>query len=208
MLSAAASRLSAREESKRFDQRERRDSMKRVISVNILAALIVASASLLQAAPKLTDQSAAHARVILERIGALSVSMERNADELAIDARDPAYTGSETQLGGLNHLRDDVNAIGRDLRLLEAGEGSLADWERQTFDEILPLMQEIAVNTQKEIQTWDSERVHLWTTAFRDESVKVDADAERVKEIVEAHLKLANMHEQEDRIQAKAGNNQ
>lgn len=182
--------------------------MKRVISVNILAALIVASASLLQAAPKLTDQSAAHARVILERIGALSVSMERNADELAIDARDPAYTGSETQLGGLNHLRDDVNAIGRDLRLLEAGEGSLADWERQTFDEILPLMQEIAVNTQKEIQTWDSERVHLWTTAFRDESVKVDADAERVKEIVEAHLKLANMHEQEDRIQAKAGNNQ
>ena len=62
-------------------------------------------------------------------------------------------------------------------------------------------MQEVAANTEKAIQIFQSDRNHLWATPFPAETAKVFGDAERVKELLDGNLKLATVREQEQRIE-------
>ena len=131
--------------------------------------------------------------------------MVNTADELAIKAKSPEQ--ADAQFVRLNDLRDDVNRIGKDLRVLEAEKGSLTAWESKTFGEISPLMQEIASNTETAIEIYSSNRNHMWTTAFPDESAKVYEDAARVKEILDNNLKLAKVREEEQNLEHEIGSN-
>lgn len=180
--------------------------MKNSAFTTVLAALIVSSLAVVQAAPKSRDNSpATKARGILEEVASLSTSMVNTADELAVMAKTPGQ--ADTQLVRLNELRDDVNRIGKNLRVLEAEKGSLTAWESKTFDEILPLMKEIASNTETAMENYSSNRNYMWTTAFPDESAKVYADAERVKEILDDNLKLAKVREEEQHLEDEIGSN-
>jgi hypothetical protein len=147
--------------------------------------------------------SDAQARVILEEVDSLSVSMVTTADQLAMGAKKTDQ--GETQMEGLAALKGEVNRIGQDLRALETEETSLADWERSTVDGILPLMVEIAANTEKAIEALATNRSHMWATDFPEESAKVYDDAVKVRTIVDEHLKLASLREREQRAQAELG---
>jgi hypothetical protein len=163
-------------------------------------ALIACSVMLAQAAPKTKDQSpAAQARAILEQVDSLSLSMANEADKLALGARSAG--GDGTQLVELDGLRADINRIGRDLRTLQDEEESLPAWQSHTLDQVLPLMQEIATNTEDAIQNFNENRNHVWSTAFPDETAKIYADAERVRQILSGNLKLAAAREEEHHIE-------
>ena len=180
--------------------------MKKMIYTTALTTLIMCSITIVQAASKSREQSpSTQARSILEQIDSLSVSMVDTADELSLWAKSPSK--ADAQQSALDDLREDVNSIGHELRVLESEKGSLSGWEGKTLDEILPLMQEIATNTETEIETYSLNRNHMWTTAFPEESAKVYEDAVRVKEILDDNLKLASVREREQHIEAKLGSN-
>ena len=175
--------------------------MKTISSVTVSAALIVCSLSLAQAAPKPKDVSpTTDARAMLKRIDELSNEMASTADRLAIGAKSPDHADAE--LEALDVLRGDINQMGRDLRILKAEEETLPAWEKRAIDEVLPLMKEIATNTEEAIQNFNASRNHLWATAFPDETAKVYGEAERVKEVLDGNLKLAAARDEERRIES------
>jgi hypothetical protein len=174
--------------------------MKRIYSAAALVALMVFSVSLGQAASKPTDDSPAlQARTMLQEIDSWCANIADTADRLSLKTKIPADTESDVE--ALVTLKNEVNKIGRDLRVLKFGQSDLDKWESNAVDEILPLMQEVASNAEKAIQTFNSDRNHLWTTAFPVETAKVFEDAERVKELLDGHLKLAKAREEEQRIE-------
>jgi hypothetical protein len=181
--------------------------MKAIYSATVSDALALFSVSLGQAASKPKDDSpTAQARTMLVQVESWSGSLADTADRLSMKAKlkeDP-----QGQVYELDVLKNDVNKIGRDLRILEAEQGSLAGWESSAVDETLPLMREIAVNTEKAIQTFQSDRSHLWTTPYSEETTKIFEDAERAKELLDGRLKLAAVREQEQRIEGALGGNQ
>ncbi len=175
--------------------------MKTIYSAAASFALVLFSVSLGHAAPKPKDDSpAAQARTMLEQVESWSASIAGTADRLSIKAKSPA--DPEADLEGLNAIKDDVNKIGRNLRLLEAEQGSLTEWESRALNEIVPLMQEVATNAEKAIQLFDSDRIRLWATSFPEQTTKVFEDAGRVKERLDAYLKLETIREQEQRIES------
>lgn len=181
--------------------------MRRIYTAAASVALIMFSGPAGQAAWKPKDESpTVQARTMLEQVESLSGSLAVTADGLSMRAKSQADPQSE--LDALNDIKDDVNQMGRDLRILEREQAELDKWESDAVDEIMPLMQNVAANTDKAIQTFQSDRNHLWATAFPAETAKVSDDAERVKELVDGHLKLAKVREQEQRLENKLDVNQ
>ncbi len=175
--------------------------MKTALYINTLAVLIAGSMSLAQAAPRLKHETAtADARITLEDVQPLAGSMVTAAEGLSIDA---IRSDSGSQLVGLNELREVVNKIGHDLVVLENEGATLPEWEVSAVNEIRPLMREIAANTDKAIQNFNSNRNYTWATGFPEQTQKIYEDAMRVKELVDAHLKLASIRKQEQRIETK-----
>jgi hypothetical protein len=165
------------------------------------AALAVFCASG-QAAPKPKDNSpTTQARNMIEQMDVLSDSIRNTGDRLATTAKGPE--DPEGQLERLDTIKEDVNKIGRELRLLQAEQGSLAEWQGQTIDEVLPLMREIAANTDQAIQTYNSNRNHLWATSFPEETARIFENAKRATELLDGQLKLAAVREQEQRLETK-----
>lgn len=177
--------------------------MKIISSTTVMVALVTCCFSLAQAAPKSKDDPGAQGRVTLQEVDTLSASMVFTADRLAMGAKDTEQ--GDAQRDGLSDLKEEVNGIGRDLRALEANEGTLPDWERSALDEVLPLMNEIAAKTEAALQTFHQNRSHMWATAFPAETARIYEEATKVKEIVDGHLKLASLHEREQRIEAALG---
>jgi hypothetical protein len=181
--------------------------MKPIYSAAASVALILFSVSAGQAASKAKDDSpSAQARTMLAQVDSWSASIADTADWLSMKAKSQA--DSQSEQAELANLKDEVNKIGRDLRVLEGEQGDLDKWESSAIDEILPLMQEVAANTEKAIQTFQSDRNHLWATAFPADTAKVFEDAERVKELLDGRLKLAAAHEQEQRLESTLDANQ
>lgn len=181
--------------------------MRNSVYITTLAALIGGSMSLVQAAPKLkTETAAAEGRTVLENVRSTAYSMVAVADRLAIDASRTGY--ADVQLKALNELRYHVNKIGHDLALLENEEASLPDWASKSVNEIVPLMREIAQNTEKAILNFDANRDRVWATGFSEQTARIYEGAVRVRDLLDSYLKLAGVREQEQRIAAKLNGNQ
>jgi hypothetical protein len=179
--------------------------MKTICSA-VSVTLVVLSVSLGQAASKPKDNSpAASAHIVFEQMASWSGSIEEVADQIATAATYPDVSGG--QLNRLHALKDDVNIIGRELQSLQGEWGTLPEWERRAFDEVLPLMQEIAANTTKEIDDYNSSRHHLWTTSFNQEAAKIFEDAGQAKEALDGYLKLATVREQGLRTESTRDSN-
>jgi hypothetical protein len=176
--------------------------MKRIDFVIASAALVVFSVSVGHAAPKAKDDSpATQARVVFENVDAWSGSIANMAEQLQMFPK--GDKDSPTPFEWLYTMKNDVNNIGRELRSVEAERGSLDEWENKAFDEILPLMEEIAANTQKTILTYASDRNRLWATSFYEDAAKVFNEAQEVKGLLDGYLKLASVHQQEQRLESK-----
>ena len=176
--------------------------MKTIGTAPVSAALIVFCVSIGQAASKPNDVSQAiQARNMLEQIDSLSTSIADTADELA--AKTKGNPDPESPLDRLDMLKEEVNEVGRDLRLLETERGSLTEWETQAVGQVLPLMELIAAYTNGAIETYTSNQRDLWATAFPGYAARIVEDAERVIELLDGHLKLATAREKEQRLESE-----
>ena len=104
-------------------------------------------------------------------------------------------------LKGLDTLRFDVNSVGRELKALDAERASLASWEIEALDRTTSLMQDVATNAEKAIETYKTDRNHLWATSYPAVMGKASDEADQVKTLLAGYLKLAKAHQQMDRLE-------
>ena len=165
-----------------------------------VAALLISCAAISLAAPKTQNNSpAARARVGLEQMNSLFASMVNTADELALEA--PATKKTNVERLGLDELKDQVNRVNLDLRILHAQAEILPGWQNRVIEDIAPLMKAIIENTQQEIDTFNSNPDCVWATAFPQDTATVYQDAVRAQRILSSYLKSADSRTQEESLE-------
>jgi hypothetical protein len=174
--------------------------MKRIQSVTASAVVILLCLPEIQGAPKQRDISpATDAKATFGDIDQLSGIISDTAFELrdmAKSMRDP-----EIQQEGLAVLREDVNKIGRELQSLEAKRESLSTWEAKALDQTIPLMKDVADNTEQAIQAFNSQPLHLFASPYTDKTDRIGKDARKVATLLHDCLKLADDREKEQRLE-------
>jgi uncharacterized protein YoxC len=179
--------------------------MKAIFSVTASAALIAFTLSVGEASPWRTASSAStHAEYTLQQVADQAASIQDAADNLQSLAQTDADI--QSHMGGLQSMKDDVNKIGTELRALQAERNTLPEWQTKALDESSVKMSEIASRVEKAILTFNSSRTHLWNTSYQEDLGKVFADAGQVTSLLDNHLKLAVVQQQEHRLENKVGN--
>jgi len=176
--------------------------MNRIYSSAASAVVFLWSLFPVQGAPKPGAEST-EAKMKFEQIEAWSANVADEAFRLGQMAgyqRDP-----EAHLEGLAIIKEDVNKIGSQLQSLEAERNSLSAWEVRALDQTLPLMQEVAVNAEKSIQTYSSDRGRLWDTSYAVDTATINKDADEVATTLRNYLALAKAREKEVRIEHRLG---
>jgi len=156
-------------------------------------------------ASKSKDESpSTEAQTIFEHIDAQSATIADTAFKLGEIARNPVER--ESHIEGLDILREDINKIGSELRSVEAKRDSLSEWEAKALDQIVPLMNDAASNTEKAIDTFDTTPGgFFWSGSYVDDTAKVFKDADKVSTILHDYLKLEKAHEKELRLERRLG---
>jgi hypothetical protein len=95
-----------------------------------------------------------------------SFQLKEDADELEGFSRSGASW--ESHLEAINHIKDDVNRLGRLLTDLDNNRGQAAPWQQLAIDRIIPVAKELAANTNGAIQHLDKRPSGLNTTAFQE----------------------------------------
>jgi hypothetical protein len=185
----------------------RRKPMKRIYPLTDSAVVMLWSLAPANAATKPKNESpSTEAQVMFAQIDATSTAIAETAYNLGVmakDQRDP-----QSHLEGLHDLREDINKVGSELQALEAERSSLSEWESKALDQILPLMQDVAGNTEKALQTFNSDRQRLWATSYVDDTATVTKEADQVATLLRDYLKLARTREKESRIEQSLGETQ
>jgi hypothetical protein len=107
----------------------------------------------------------------------------------------------------LGALKDEVNRMGQEIRTLRSEEDSLAPWEQQAVEEILPLFQAEAANTDRAIGSFNENQELLWTEANRKYADRVSQDSEQIAQIAENCLKYEKLREQEIQLEKRISAN-
>jgi hypothetical protein len=179
--------------------------MKRIYSLTASAVVMLWSLAPANAATKPQNESpSAEAQAMLARIDATSAAIAETAYNLGVMAKDQRRD-PQSHLEGLHELREDINKVGSELQALEAERSSLSEWESKALDQILPLIQDVAGNTEKALQTFNSDRQRLWATSYADDTATVSKEADQVATLLRDYLKLAKTREQESRIEQSLG---
>lgn len=181
--------------------------MRPIFTLTISAALTLWSLAPAQGAPRVKNESPSRqAEKILASVDASAQEIAETADKLngeAIHQRD-----AEAHLDGLQTLRTDINKIGDELRTLEAERSSLAPWEAKALDEVLPLLHDAAVNADQAIQTYNSERAHLFASSYMEDTEKISQDTNKAATLLRDSLKLAKTREKESKLEESLGEDQ
>ena len=173
--------------------------MNRIYSVAAATVFILWALPMVQARSKKDASVAAQARGIFEQIETSSAEIADVAEQL--EERSKGTTDPEIHLEGLDTLRFDVNSIGHELKALDAERASLAPWEIEALDRTTSLMQDVAANAEKAIETYNTDRNHLWSTSYPAVTGKASDEADQVKTLLTGYLKLAKAHQQMDRLE-------
>jgi hypothetical protein len=139
------------------------------------------------------------AKAIFEDIETTSAEISDVAERLEERAQGPG--DEQGAIEGLDALKAEVNRIGSDLSTLEAERASLAPWQVEALDRTTSLMLDIAANSDKAIETYNTQRNHLWATAFPVETAKAANEADEVKTLLSGYLKLEKARGQEERLE-------
>lgn len=136
------------------------------------------------------------ARQTLKEIRMTSIGAEEEADQLRLCIENTTMS-PDSHLTRLLALKDEVNKMGQDISRLETERESLAPWERQAVDKILPLLKETAASTESAIEYFNDNRSHLWTPVYRSYADRIWSDTERVDKTLKDYLKYAKAYDQE-----------
>jgi hypothetical protein len=165
----------------------------------LLIALLIPPAN---ASGKSSDTLAAadSARQSLLKIEKLAVAVENGADELR-GARAASGASPESSLARLLTMKDEVNQVGDELKILEAERSSLPGWEQKALDRVFPLLQLTAANIQGAIEYLDTNRTHLWSAMSGTYADRIYNESKQVAATLQGYLKYESLRKQEQQLQ-------
>jgi len=181
--------------------------MRSTLTLTVSAAITLWSLGPAYGAPKFkTESPSRQAGEILASVRASSGEIADAAYQLhdaAFHQRDP-----EAHLEGLQLLKTEINKTGNELRTLEAERSSLAPWEGEALDEVLPLFHDAAMSAEQAIQTYNSDRIHLFSTSYMEDTQRIITDASKAGALLQDYLKLSKTREREMKIEERLGESQ
>jgi hypothetical protein len=135
------------------------------------------------------------ARKTLTRAQASAGAVADEADQLRRIA-DPMFS-PDSHRDKLTALRGKVNRMGQEISSLRAERESLAPWEQQAIDEILPLLQATAENTESAIEYFNAHGDRLWMETYRDYADRIRQGSDQIAKILKNYLKYDRLRDQE-----------
>ena len=149
------------------------------------------------------------AKKTLKRAQASAAAVADEADELRRIAN--SMFSPDWHLDKLTALKGEVNRMGQEISSLRAERESLAPWEQQAVDEVLPLLQATAANTESAIEYFNENRDRLWMETYRDYADRVWRGSDQIAKILKNYLKSDRLLDQEvyveERIRAYSQRN-
>ena len=141
----------------------------------------------------------------LQDLQASAAKLANDADQFKMMVNNPDLD-SQSQEPRLAALREEINAMGREMHKLEAERDDLALWEKQAIDQTLPLLKDSAANTENAIKYFNDNRPHLWTSAeYRNYAGQVWKDSEQMAKDLKNNLELAKLRGEEQHLNNSLG---
>jgi len=178
-------------------------------SISITSAMLITlSLPLAQAAVKMAGTITVAdfaketlAKKTLKQVQASAAVVADEADRLRMIAN--SKSSPDSHLDKLTALKVEVNRMGQEISSLEAERESLAPWEQQAVDEVLPLLQATAANTEGAIEYVSENRNRLWTEAYRDYADRVWEDSAQIAKTLKDYLKYEKLRDQEVQVEER-----
>ncbi|MGO8814242.1 MAG: hypothetical protein ACLQVG_06175 [Terriglobia bacterium] len=135
------------------------------------------------------------AKKTLQRAQASAAAAAGEADQLRRVSN--SMCSPDWHVEKLTALKGEVNRMSREMSNLRAQRDSLSPWEQHALDEVLPLLQATAVNTESAIEYFNENRDHLWMETYRDYTDRVWKDSDQMARILRNYLKSDRLLDQE-----------
>ena len=135
------------------------------------------------------------AKKTLKRAQSSAIVVAGEADELKRVSN--SMLSPDWHVDKLTALKGEVNGMGQEISNLRAQRESLTQWEQHALDEVLPLLQATAANTESAIEYFNENRDHLWVETYRDYADRVWQGSDQVAKILKGHLKSERLLDQE-----------
>ena len=135
------------------------------------------------------------ARKTLTRAQASAGAVADEADQLRRIA--DLMFSPDSHRDKLTALKGKVNRMGQEISSLRAERESLAPWEQQAIDEILPLLQATAENTESAIEYFNAHGDRLWMGTYRDYADHIWQGSDQIAKILKNYLKYDTLRDQE-----------
>ncbi len=135
------------------------------------------------------------AKKTLTRAQASAGAVADEADQLRRIAN-PMFS-PDSHRDKLTALKGKVNRMDQEIKSLRAESESLAPWERQAIDEIVPLLQVTAENTESAIEYFNEHGDRLWMGTYRDYADHIWRGSDRIAKILKNYLKYDRLRDQE-----------
>jgi hypothetical protein len=135
------------------------------------------------------------AKKTLKRAQASAAVVAGEADELRRVSN--SMLSPDWHVDKLTALKGEVNGMGQEITNLRAQRESLTQWEQPALDEVLPLLQATAANTESAIEYFNENRDHLWVETYRDYADRVWQGSDQIANVLKNYLKSDRLTEQQ-----------
>ncbi len=137
------------------------------IMITLMAALL--------ASPKLraADEDSPQVSRMLSEAKTQAFQLSEDAAEMDLMARNGLSW--QTQVNAVERIKQDINAIGKQLIRLQEIRGAAAPWQRTAIERISPLLKELAINTETVIERLNKNPNRLRAAEYK-EYLEANAD--------------------------------
>jgi len=141
------------------------------------------------------------ARKTLKQIQVSAAAVAAEAGQLRMLAN--SESSPDSHLAKLTALKGEINRMGQEINGLDAERELLAPWEQRAVDDVFPLLQADAANTESAIAYFNANRGRLWTEAYRDYAGHVWQDSEQIARILKDYRRYDKLRDQEVRVEQR-----
>jgi len=139
------------------------------------------------------SHSPAEASRLLREVRTLAHSLDRDAATLdSYRLKGISWQGHAYRLG---LAREQINAIGERLESIQAMQSSVAPWQQEAIDSIVPVAVQLAARTEAAINYLNENQGKLFVPDYTDHLEAIAGHADEMKESVGVFLELASAQE-------------
>jgi hypothetical protein len=177
---------------------------KSICSITMSAAI----ASLIAFAPHASARTASTASVAqeaeetLKEMKGLATVAEGEATHLELYSRSGSAS-PDLHFVPLWQLKAEINKMENDITTLETERASLAPWEAQAIDRVLPLLNDAATNTENATKYFNANRNYLWNPDYARFAQAVRRDTDQVARTLKDYLKSEKDRAEEQKLELR-----